>query len=263
MLKFRLDLGTCPGSTVDVTLLRCAAQTTPPRACGSDKGSESCPRSAPRYFRDLGSGQQRNPTVGPEAMPEDGEPEHQVPYTPLGLEALNTHKPSNGTRSVLPGDTNDPVVSCNPQGMPREDLYELRTTPDPPDAGQRVRPLPICQGLERDLDGRAESPKDPEPRWFGYSTGKWQDDYTFVVPTSGIDERTWIDRAGRPHSADLQVEERFHRADQNTLELTVTINDPKMYTKPWVALGQAAIQARTTQFRCPGNDLFPVGIRGI
>jgi len=42
-----------------------------------------------------------------------------------------------------------------------------------------------------------------------YSVGKWEDDYTFVVQTSGIDERTWVDRAGRPHSDDLRVEERF------------------------------------------------------
>jgi len=60
--------------------------------------------------------------LGPRAMPEDGKPEHQIPYTPAGLEALKTHKPSNGIRSVLPSETNDPVVYCDPQGMPREDL---------------------------------------------------------------------------------------------------------------------------------------------
>src|SRR5579872_4848912 len=66
--------------------------------------------------------------MGAAAMPEDGKPEHKIPYTPAGLAALNLTKPSNGARSVLPGDTNDPVVTCNPQGLPREDLYELRTT---------------------------------------------------------------------------------------------------------------------------------------
>jgi len=66
--------------------------------------------------------------MGAAAMPEDGKPEHELPYTPAGLEALKLTKPSNGVRSVLPGDTNDPVVTCNAQGMPREDLYELRTT---------------------------------------------------------------------------------------------------------------------------------------
>jgi hypothetical protein len=174
--------------------------------------------------------------LGPRNMPEDGKPEHQVPYTPLGLEVLNTHKPSNGIRSVLPADTNDPVVYCDPQGMPREDLYELRTT--------QIIQTPLKVYILYQFgkiwrvvwtDGR-ELPKEPEPRWFGYSVGKWEDDYTFVVQTSGIDERTWIDRAGRPHSADLRVEEKFHRADRDTLELTVTINDPKMYTRPWVPL---------------------------
>ena len=186
--------------------------------------------------------------LGPRAMPEDGKPEHQIPYTPLGLETLNAHRPSNGIRSVLPGDTNDPVVYCDPQGMPREDLYELRTT--------QIYQTPLSVLVLYEFgkiwrvawtDGR-EIPKDSEPRWFGYSTGKWVDDYTFVVQTTGIDERTWIDRAGRPHSADLMVEERFHRADQDHLELTVTINDPKMYTKPWVALDKLRFNREPPNF---------------
>jgi hypothetical protein len=49
-----------------------------------------------------------------------------------------------------------------------------------------------------------------------------------------MDERTWLDNAGNPHSTEMRVEERYHRANQNTLELTVTIDDPKAYTKPWV-----------------------------
>jgi hypothetical protein len=84
-------------------------------------------------------------------------------------------------------------------------------------------------------DGR-ELPKDPEPRWFGYSVAKWIDDYTLVVETAGIDERSWLDLVGRPHSSELRVEERFHRMDQDHLEWTVLIDDPKMYTKSWLAL---------------------------
>jgi hypothetical protein len=49
-----------------------------------------------------------------------------------------------------------------------------------------------------------------------------------------MDERTWLDKAGNPHSADLRVGERYHRVSRNTLELTVTIDDPKAYTKPWL-----------------------------
>jgi hypothetical protein len=172
--------------------------------------------------------------LGAGSNPEDGE--HPLPYTRLGLEKLRLTKPSNGIRSVLPADTNDPVVACDPQGFPREDLYELRTT-------QIVqRPSSVLLLFEFDrvwrvawTDGR-KIPQNPEPRWFGYSVGRWTDDYTFVVETSGISEKTWIDRAGRPHSSDLRVEERFHRVNYGTLELTVIIHDPQMYTKPWVAL---------------------------
>src|SRR5215472_8661650 len=61
------------------------------------------------------------------SMPDDGKPEHQPPYTPLGFEKLKTTKPTSGIRAVVPSETNDPFVLCDPQGMPREDLYELRT----------------------------------------------------------------------------------------------------------------------------------------
>jgi len=187
--------------------------------------------------------------LGANAMPDDGKAEHQPPYTPLGLEALKRNKPSNGMRSVLPTETNDPVFTYgDPQGMPREDLYELRTiqvfqTP------QNMAILYQYNKVWRVIwtDGR-ELPKDPEPRWFGYSVGKWADDYTFVVETIGTDERTWVDRAGRPHSAEMRVEERFHRPDRDHLELTVTIDDPKMYTKSWVALDKFVFERQPASF---------------
>ena len=56
--------------------------------------------------------------LGPRNMPEDGKPEHQLPYTPLGLEVLNTHKPSNGVRSVLPGRRMIPSFTVIPRGCP-------------------------------------------------------------------------------------------------------------------------------------------------
>ena len=178
-------------------------------------------------------------TLGASNMPDDGKPEHRPPYTAEALEALKLNKPSNGIRSVLAKDTNDPVFKYgDPQGMPREDLYELRTT----QILQRPDSIVLLYQFNKVwrvvwTDGR-EAPKDAEPRWYGYSVGKWVDDYTLVVETTGIKEETWIDRAGRPHSDELRVEERFHRVDHGRLQLTVTINDPKMYTKPWVALDQ-------------------------
>ena len=192
---------------------------------------------------DAGIGQ-----LGAKAMPEDGKPEHRLPYTPLGLEALNRAKPSNTIRSVLPTETNDPVVTCDPQGIPREDLYEMRAT-QILQTPLKVMILYTFGKVWRVVwtDGR-ELPKDPEPRWYGYSVGKWVDDYTLLVQTSGLDERTWIDRAGRPHSDELRVEERFHRVDRDHLDLTLTIDDPKMYTKPWVALDNLRFDLQPANF---------------
>jgi hypothetical protein len=98
-------------------------------------------------------------------------------------------------------------------------------------------------------DGR-ELPKDPEPRWNGYSVGKWVDDYTFVVETTGLNARSWLDHAGRPHSEDLRVEERFHRVDHDNMELTVTIFDPKMYAEPWQGLNKFPLHLQP-----PGFDM--------
>lgn len=176
--------------------------------------------------------------LGPAMMPDDGKPEHQPPFTPLGLATLKETKPSNGARAGVSTESNDPVIAGDPQGIPREDLFENRTL--------QILQTPVQVYLLYEFgrvwrvvwtDGR-EVPKNAEPRWFGYSVAKWVDDSTLVVETTGLDERTWIDHAGRPHSDQLRVEETFHRVDHDHLELSVLIDDPKMYTKPWLALNR-------------------------
>ena len=167
------------------------------------------------------------------AMPADGK--HEPPYTPLGMEAFKSHRPSNGPTEVAAAEENDPAHTCDPQGFPRENLFELRAT-------QFIQtPLQVVMLYTYDrvyrvvwTDGR-ELAKDPDPRWFGYSVGRWKDDTTFVVETNGTDARTWLDNAGRPHSEDLRVEEVYHRVDRETMEVTMTLDDPKFYAKPWVA----------------------------
>jgi len=244
---------------VAFTLLSLACQQARPAQSGAGAQNEQPPahdgwgrtmaepvrteKAAPAPLRDIsGTWEPANGFLdglgpyGAKAMPEDGKPEHQLPLTPLGLEALKRNKPTIGLRSVLPGQTNDPVNLCDPQGFPRENLFQLRTT-------QILQtPVSVIILYEFDriwrviwTDGR-ELPKDPEPRWFGYSVAKWIDDYTLVVETAGVDERSWLDLVGRPHSSELRVEERFHRMDQDHLEWTVLIDDPKMYTKSWLAL---------------------------
>jgi hypothetical protein len=181
-------------------------------------------------------------------MPADGKPEHELPYTPLGLEILKTHKSPNGPNEVAPADENDPGHMCDPLGFPRENLFELRAT--------EIIQTPVKTVLLYTYDkvwrviwtdGR-ELPKDPDPRWYGYSVGKWIDDYTFVVDTNGTDDRTWLDNAGRPHSEELRVQEVFHRVDRDTLELSMTIDDPKVYTKPWKAQDKLRMRLKPATF---------------
>jgi hypothetical protein len=143
---------------------------------------------------------------------------------------------------------NDPVDICDPQGFPRMDLSEFRTI----EIVQTADHVIVLNQFFRSwrtiwTDGR-ELPTNPEPRWTGYSVGKWVDDYTFVVQTVGMIEKTWLDNAGRPHSSELKVEERFHRVDHDHLELTVTIDDPKMYTKPWLALNNFPLKLQPRGF---------------
>lgn len=179
---------------------------------------------------------------GARNMPADGKPEHELPYTAAGLAALKKNRSSNGPNEVAAADENDPAHVCDPQGFPRELLFELRATHFIQTPLQTMM-LFTYNKVWRNIwtDGRG-LPKDPDPHWFGYSVGKWTDDKTFVVQTNGTDARTWVDNAGRPHSEDLKMEEVYHRLDQNTMELTMTLDDPTYYTKPWVALNKMKLK---------------------
>jgi hypothetical protein len=72
-----------------------------------------------------------------------------------------------------------------------------------------------------------------------------------VVETTGINPKTWLDHAGRPHSDQLVVEETYHRVDRDTSELTMKITDPKMYTEPWLALNKLPLHLLRPDFDIP------------
>jgi hypothetical protein len=166
-----------------------------------------------------------------------------APFTPLGQKMADANKPGNGPRQVDVSEDNDPLSTLgDPTGFPRIVLYELR----PFQIVQTPNQVLILYKFEKRwrviwTDGRA-LPKDPDPRWYGYSVGRWEDDHTLVVETVGTDDRTWLDNAGNPHSNSLRVEERYRRANRGTMELTVTIDDPLVYTKPWTALDRLPIR---------------------
>ena len=90
-------------------------------------------------------------------------------------------------------------------------------------------------------DGRP-LPVDPDPAWYGYSIGRWEGD-TFVAQTAGFKgvvgddsrEGSWLDNNGHPHTDALQLTERYHRTNFGHMEMQVTVNDPKAYTRPWTS----------------------------
>ena len=129
----------------------------------------------------------------------------------------------------------------------RRDTDGISCLPPGPKAGIGVGNLPMkivqtppltvilyeYQTIFRQIftDGRG-MPADPNPTWMGYSVGHWDED-TLVVTTAGYNDRTSIDLAGHPHTEALRVTERFRRPTAGHLELKITYDDPKAYTRSW------------------------------
>jgi hypothetical protein len=80
-------------------------------------------------------------------------------------------------------------------------------------------------------DGRL-LPKDPDPTWMGYSVGRW-DQEILVVDTVGLNDRAWLDGFGHPRSESMHITERYQRRDFGHMDLEITFNDPKYYTRPF------------------------------
>ena len=97
--------------------------------------------------------------MGAAASPEDGKPGHDLPYTPEGLAALKLTKPSNGVRSVLPEETNDPVVACNPQGLPTRGSLRAENHSDSPNTREYLRLVRVWPGMASHLDRWARLPQ--------------------------------------------------------------------------------------------------------
>jgi hypothetical protein len=166
------------------------------------------------------------------------DPRLRPPMTPWGQARFDAAVPSSrspgpeGDR-VVPGKENDPALACFPDGIPK-----ILTSPEP----FEIITIPgrVLMFFEKDhgwrqiwTDGRKLPEDPPELRYDGYSVGRWEGD-TFVVESSGFNDKLWLDYYGDPHSESLHLTERYRRVDQNTLSIAVTIDDPVAYTKPWV-----------------------------
>jgi hypothetical protein len=235
---------------------RALVQDARPQQFGAAKDQKATAAPAPRHdisgtWTPANGPNDGIQPFGAKAMPNDGKPEHQLPYTPYGLETYKSHKATIGVDEVNPASYNDPRDKCEPLGFPRADLYYLRDT----QIFQNEYKVAILyqyaetwrviwadgRELPKLVDGAVLVGKEiREQRFYGYSVGKWVDDTTFVADTVGMmpEDKVWLDLTGRPISDRARVQERFHRVNHDRMELTVTIDDPKMYTKPWIAMNK-------------------------
>lgn len=155
------------------------------------------------------------------------------PLTPEGVAAMKGRIPDS--QNKLPG--NAPWYVCNPMGFPRlvldNEPIELIMLKD------RVLQLFQWEWTLRELwlDGRelpsGDNLENLGPAWYGHSVARWDGD-TLVVRTTGLDERAWLDNAGNPKSFNAILEERYKRVEPDTIELQISMTDPKFYTAPWV-----------------------------
>jgi hypothetical protein len=127
----------------------------------------------------------------------------------------------------------DPIAYCAPPAPPRmgAGVVQIRQTRD------KVFFLPEYDHLYRvfPLDGRPHL--NPAIRlWQGSSRGRW-DGNTLVVETRNLNGRHWFDLVGHIQSDAMQLTERFTLVDPDTIKYEVTVNDPKLYTRPWTAAG--------------------------
>jgi len=139
-----------------------------------------------------------------------------------------------------------PSSHCQPLGIPGTELiavpFKMIQTPGT-----------IVMLHEQDFtfrqiytDGRP-LPVEPQPAWLGYSIGKWNGD-TLVVETAGFNDKGWLDAIGHTHSEALRVEERFRRRDFGHMEMQITIDDPKTFTKPFTI--------KVNQLLVPDSDVL-------
>ncbi|HET9219903.1 MAG TPA: hypothetical protein VFR18_23175 [Terriglobia bacterium] len=105
------------------------------------------------------------------------------------------------------------------------------------------------------MDGRPLPGPDAEPWWYGYSVGKWEGD-TLVVETRNIRDGEWLDVRGTPLTTAGKVTERFRRVNYGNLEIDITIDDPKAYTKPWTVRVNQRVMLDTEliEFICEERD---------
>jgi hypothetical protein len=169
-----------------------------------------------------------------------------LPFQPWAAELhrqrVETNSKDNPDAHCLPLG----VMQLHTHGQPRK----IVQTP-----GVIVIMYEANSGLRQIFTDGRPMPKDPEPWWYGYSIGKWDGD-TLVVESAHFRDLGWLDVEGSPLTDQGRIIERFRRPDYGHLEIEVTIDDPKAYTKPWTVTVHQRILSDTDliEFVCQEND---------
>jgi len=170
-----------------------------------------------------------------------------LPYQPWAKDLLAKRMGENSK--------DNPDAHCLPMG-----LMQLHNHPQPRKIIQTPGVIVILyegnSGIRQIFtDGRALPPRDVQPWWYGYSVGKWDGD-TLVVETSGFREDGWLDVNGSPLTEAAKMTERFRRVNYGNLEIEVTVDDPKAYTKPWTVkmTQRVMLDTELIEFVCNENE---------
>ncbi|HTR36666.1 MAG TPA: hypothetical protein VMH80_12230 [Bryobacteraceae bacterium] len=169
-----------------------------------------------------------------------------LPFTPWAAE-LHRQRVANNSKD-------NPDAHCLPMG-----IMQFHNHGQPRKMIQTPQVIVILYEANAGIrqiftDGRP-LPKDPEPWWYGYSTGHWEGD-TLVVQSAGFRDLGWLDVEGSPLTDMAHVIERYRRPDFGHLEIAVTVDDPKAYTKPWTFTVRQHIMVDTDliEFVCQENE---------
>ena len=172
-----------------------------------------------------------------------------LPYQPWARELRN--------KRFADGAKDNPDAHCLPLGN-----MQLHLHPEPRKIIQARNVIVILYegnaGVRQIFtDGRGLPAGDPQPWWFGYSTGKWVGD-TLVIETSGFRDGGWLDVNGSPYSDQAKFTERFRSPTFGHLQIDVTVDDPKAYTKPFtVRVDQRYFpDQELIEFICNENQQF-------
>jgi hypothetical protein len=174
-------------------------------------------------------------------------PGDAIPFTPEGRAIYEERRANNAK--------DDPGARCLPTGIPvRATLatpFKILQTPGV------MAVLYESRTTFRQImtDGRPLPKEVDWPTWGGFSVGRWQGD-TFVAESAGFNGQAWLDQVGTPASPALKIVEKFHRRDFGHMDLEMTIEDARMYTRPWSIFAELVLQADTEllEFVCEENE---------